>query len=179
MGGRGSGNRLHPGAKSTTDDYRTLDVRRWSQEGMVRPGYCGGWQWTRNGEIVASIWMRAETGHVVLTDWHRSESGGMGGRTVPGAHRANAVQLWRLALMVHLPSARLRSARGYPLRRGHLRLSALLPSRLHQLTRGRGRPCSKTRGQAPRAPRLEARCPQWGGRKGEMDAVADLRTAGG
>ena len=41
MGGPGSGNRCHYGAKSLTDDYRSLDVRRWAREGMLRPGYCG------------------------------------------------------------------------------------------------------------------------------------------
>ena len=59
MGGPGSGNRWRYGAKSTTDDYRTLDVRRWAREGVLRPGYWGGWQWTRNGETVASSIRRA------------------------------------------------------------------------------------------------------------------------
>ena len=43
MGGPGSGNRWRYGAKSTTDDYRILDVRRWAREGVLRPGYWGGW----------------------------------------------------------------------------------------------------------------------------------------
>jgi hypothetical protein len=72
MGGPGSGNRWHYGAKSITDDYRTLDVRRWAREGMLRPGYWGGWQWTRNGEVAASIRMRAEEGRVILMYRHRS-----------------------------------------------------------------------------------------------------------
>jgi len=72
MGGLGSGNRWRYGAKSTTDDHRTLDVRRWAREGMLRPGYCGGWQWTRDGETVASIQMRAEQDRVILIYKHRS-----------------------------------------------------------------------------------------------------------
>ena len=32
MGGPGSGNRWRYGAKSTTEDYRTLDVRRLARE---------------------------------------------------------------------------------------------------------------------------------------------------
>lgn len=71
MGGLGSGSRWRYGAKSTTDDYRTLDVRRWAREGMLRPGYQGGWHWTRDGETVASIQMRAEQGRVILTYRHR------------------------------------------------------------------------------------------------------------
>jgi hypothetical protein len=72
MGGPGSGNRWRYGAKSTTDDYRTLDVRRWAREGVLVPGYRGGWQWARNGEIVASIQMRAEQDRVILNYRHRS-----------------------------------------------------------------------------------------------------------
>jgi len=42
MGGPGSGNRWRYGAKSTTDDYRILDVRRWARDinpdaGRARP----------------------------------------------------------------------------------------------------------------------------------------------
>lgn len=66
MGGPGSGNRWRYDARSTTDDYRTLDVRRWARAGVLRPGYRGGWQWTRHGEVIASIRMRAEPGRVIL-----------------------------------------------------------------------------------------------------------------
>ncbi len=72
MGGSGSGNRWHYGAKSTTDDYRTLDVRYLARNGMLRPGYGGGLQWTRIGETVGSIRMRAEPGQVILMYRHRS-----------------------------------------------------------------------------------------------------------
>src|SRR6202047_5304092 len=75
MGGPGSGNRWRYGAKSATDDYRTLDVRRWAREGVLRPGYWGGWHWTRNGETVASIQMRAEQDRVILIYRHRSGDG--------------------------------------------------------------------------------------------------------
>ena len=75
MGGSGSGNRWRYGAKSTTDDYRTLDVRRWAREGVLAPGYWGGWQWTRDGETVASIQMRAEQDRMILIYRHRSGDG--------------------------------------------------------------------------------------------------------
>ncbi|MGH8542022.1 MAG: hypothetical protein ACRETW_16150 [Stenotrophobium sp.] len=71
MGGPGSGNRWRSGGKSTTDDYRTLDVRRWAQAGVLRHGYWGGWQWTRDGETVASIQMRTEYDCVTLIYRHR------------------------------------------------------------------------------------------------------------
>jgi hypothetical protein len=73
MGGPGSGNRWRYGAKSTTDDYRTLDVRRFEGAGMLTPGgRRAGWQWTRDGETVASIQMRAEQDRVFLIYRHRS-----------------------------------------------------------------------------------------------------------
>ncbi len=75
MGGPGSGNRWRHGAKSTTDDYRSLDVRRWAREGMLRPGYWGGWQWMRRGEVVSSLRMRADIDRVILMYRHRSGGG--------------------------------------------------------------------------------------------------------
>ena len=75
MRGPGSGNRCHYGAKSLTDDYRSLDVRRWAREGMLRPGYCGSWQWMRNGEVLASIQMPAEADRVILIYRHRDGGG--------------------------------------------------------------------------------------------------------
>jgi hypothetical protein len=75
MGGSASGNRWRYGAKSTTDDYRILDVRRLAREGMLTPGYWGGWEWMRDGETVASIQMRAEQDRVVLVYRHRSGGG--------------------------------------------------------------------------------------------------------
>ena len=74
MGGPGSGNRWHYGAKVTTNDYRTLDVRHLAREGVLRPGYSCSWKWTRDGETVASIQMRAEQDRVILI--YRQRSGG-------------------------------------------------------------------------------------------------------
>ena len=79
MGGSGSGNRWRSGVKSTTEDYRTLDVRRWAREGILRPGYRGSWQWRRDGEVVAWIQMQVEHDHVILIYRHRS--GEENGRT--------------------------------------------------------------------------------------------------
>ena len=85
-----------PGAKSTTGDYRTLDVRRWAREGMLKPGYWGGWQWTRDGETMASIQVRAEQDRVILNYRHRS-----GDAEWKDEHYA--VQPRRFACVVHLP----------------------------------------------------------------------------
>ena len=72
MGGLGSGRHWHYGAKSTTHNYYSLDVRRWAREGILRSGYRGSWQWTRNGEVVASIQMCSEKDRVILIYRHRS-----------------------------------------------------------------------------------------------------------
>lgn len=77
MGGPGSGNRWRSGAKSTTEDYRTLDVRRWARERILSPGYRGSWQWGRDGELVAWIQMQVEHERVILIYRHRS-GGGIG-----------------------------------------------------------------------------------------------------
>jgi hypothetical protein len=72
MGGLNSGRRWHYGAKDTTDDYRSIDVRRWQRDGLLTPGQAFGWQWSREGEVVASIRVRAEADRVVLNYRHRS-----------------------------------------------------------------------------------------------------------
>jgi len=72
MGGFGSGRRY---GKNTTDSYRTLDVRRLQRDGLLIPGHAFGWNWTRNGETVASIQMKTETDRVNLMYSHRSGGG--------------------------------------------------------------------------------------------------------
>src|SRR5262245_29230451 len=71
MGGSGSGNRWRYGTKSTTDDYRRLDVRRLAKMGVLRAGYSGGCQWTSDGEVIASIQMRTEADRIILNYQHR------------------------------------------------------------------------------------------------------------
>ncbi|MDH4301522.1 MAG: hypothetical protein OEV51_05545 [Nitrospira sp.] len=71
----GSGRRWHYGANDTTDDYRTIDVRRWQRDGFLTPGRTFGWQWTRHGEVTASIQVRVETDRVCLIYRHRNRSG--------------------------------------------------------------------------------------------------------
>ncbi len=72
MGGFGSGRRY---GKNTTDSYRTLDVRRLQRDGLLIPGHAFGWNWTRNGEVVASIQMRTEVDRLILMYSHRSGGG--------------------------------------------------------------------------------------------------------
>ena len=72
MGGVGIGRRWHFGASDTTDDYRSIDVRRWRRDGLLSPHQSFGWQWSRHGEVVASIQVRTEPDRVILTYRHRS-----------------------------------------------------------------------------------------------------------
>lgn len=71
MGGLGSGRRWQSG-KDITDDYRSLDARRWQRDGLLTPGQAFGWHWSRGGEKVASIDVRTEPGHLILSYRHRN-----------------------------------------------------------------------------------------------------------
>lgn len=72
MGGRGSGRHWHYGAADTTDAYRCLDIRRWQRDGFLTPGRSFGWQWTWDGEQVASINVHSEVDRVTLSYRHRA-----------------------------------------------------------------------------------------------------------
>lgn len=72
MGGIGSGRQFYWGARTKTTDYRSIDIRRWHRDGLLEPGLAYGWEWKRNGEVVASIRVRTETGRVILSYKHRS-----------------------------------------------------------------------------------------------------------
>lgn len=71
MGGRGSGRRWHVDPKDTTDNYRSIDVRRWNRDGLLKPPQSFSWAWSRRGEKVASIGVRTETDRVILIYRHR------------------------------------------------------------------------------------------------------------
>ncbi len=72
MGGIGSGRHWHYGAKDTTSDYQALDVRRWRRDGFLNANQSFGCQWSRHGEVFASIRVRTETNRVILTYRHRN-----------------------------------------------------------------------------------------------------------
>ena len=71
MGGMGSGRYRHLGAKDSTDDFRSIDVRRWKRDGLLEPHQSFGWQWSQRGEVVASIRVRTEINRVILSYRHR------------------------------------------------------------------------------------------------------------
>lgn len=71
MGGYGSG---RPGWRPKAEQFRSLDITRLRKAGVLRPGHSGGWQWSVDGEKVASIGLRAETGRLILI--YRTRPGG-------------------------------------------------------------------------------------------------------
>ncbi len=66
MGGFGSG-RPSGSGRGKVEACRSIDVNRLHREGCLRAGWMGSWQWTRDGEQVASINLRAEHDRLHLT----------------------------------------------------------------------------------------------------------------
>ncbi|MGZ8927245.1 MAG: hypothetical protein ACXW03_02175 [Methylobacter sp.] len=63
MGGFGSGRKF---GADCTEDYRSIDIRRWQRDGYLVPGRYINWQWSRNGEKIAAISAKVETGRIRL-----------------------------------------------------------------------------------------------------------------
>jgi hypothetical protein len=59
----------------TTDSCHSIDVRRWQRAGTLWPGSWRSWQWSRDGEVTASIQVRAEADRVVLAYRYREHGG--------------------------------------------------------------------------------------------------------
>ena len=75
MGGMNSGRR-DQGGKKTTEDCRSLDVRKFQRDGLLKNGKSFGWNWTRNGEKMASIQVQVKDNRVILDyrhQWNGSE----------------------------------------------------------------------------------------------------------
>lgn len=66
MGGFGSGRPAGSG-RVAAECCRAIDVNRLQAERCLHPGWPGGWQWTHEGETVASINVRAETDRLHLS----------------------------------------------------------------------------------------------------------------
>ena len=65
MGGMGSGRR-YQGGRSTTENYRPLDVRKLHKAGLLTAGHVALWNWYSRGELRASIQVQAREDHVSL-----------------------------------------------------------------------------------------------------------------
>ena len=73
MGGMNSGRR-DQGGKKTTEDCRSLDVRKLQRDGLLNNGSSFGWSWTRNGEKIASIQLKVGDNRVTLDYRHQRSS---------------------------------------------------------------------------------------------------------
>ena len=67
MGGFGSTRWARTSTKDTVESVRSLDNNRLNRAGCLRPEYWGGWQWSRDGERVADIRLRAEAQRLILS----------------------------------------------------------------------------------------------------------------
>jgi hypothetical protein len=72
MGGFGSGRKF---GADCTEDYRSIDIRRWQRDGYLVPGRYIDWQWSRNGEKIAAINVKVETGQLRLIYNFRRNNG--------------------------------------------------------------------------------------------------------
>ena len=68
MGGYGSG---RTGWKSKVQHCRSLDVNKMNKAGGLKPGYSGSWQWSEDGEQVASIGFSAAKTKITLNYRYR------------------------------------------------------------------------------------------------------------
>jgi hypothetical protein len=75
MGGSGSTRWGWTSTKNTVEGNHPLDINRLNRAGCLRPGYYGGWQWTRDGEQIASIRFRRDRDRLVLSYRIRQHSG--------------------------------------------------------------------------------------------------------
>ena len=74
MGGITSGGRYHYNTKSTTNEYRSIDIRRFHRDGLLRPGQSFVWNWSINNIVNSSIKMSVEENEVTLTYQHQSSN---------------------------------------------------------------------------------------------------------
>lgn len=66
MGGFGSGRHSRFG-RATVESCRSIDVNRLNRTGCLAVGWSGAWQWTVDGEKVASINLSTRDDHLQLT----------------------------------------------------------------------------------------------------------------
>lgn len=69
MGGYGSG---RYGGKNKVQHCRSLDVNKMNKAGGLKPGFSGSWQWSEDGEKVASIGFSSSENRIDLNYKYRS-----------------------------------------------------------------------------------------------------------
>jgi hypothetical protein len=103
MGGFGSTRWNWSGTKDAGEANPSLDINRLNRAGCLRPGYRGGWEWTRDGEQVASLrfWREAKGLSYHIGSASTAGNGGMSNsRRQSSGCRADS------AALAHISSAR-------------------------------------------------------------------------
>jgi hypothetical protein len=75
MGGFGSTRWGSTSTSGMVEGARSLDINRLNRAGCLRAGYYGGWEWTRDGERVASIQFWRKEDRLVLSYRVRQSDG--------------------------------------------------------------------------------------------------------
>jgi hypothetical protein len=163
----GTGNEPH-----FTNEYLSLDVRWLQRQRVLAPGRGFKLQSARDGELLATVEVPAAGPDPPPPGARRR----MGGKVLRGALGVDTLHLWRRAGVVSLPGGWLRAARGDPVRRPDLRLSALLRADLPYPATGGLRALGLEGGEDPGAAGLAEQVQQ---RQAEGDALAHVRAAGG
>jgi hypothetical protein len=85
VGGLGSGEWDRSDAKRTVHEYRSIDVRRWPRDGLLRPGCSFVWGWSVNDEVVAMIAVRVKRARLILAYrfWETGKTPEIVAKTVP------------------------------------------------------------------------------------------------
>lgn len=64
------------GTKRSTDDMHTLDIRKLHRAGLLKPGQYLTWNWSRRGNVVASIGGTVDTINSVTLNYRTRPYGG-------------------------------------------------------------------------------------------------------
>ena len=178
MGGLGSG-RPSGSGRAKVEGCRSLDVNRLHREGCVRAGWSGIWQWTRDGERVAWINLRAEFDRLHLTyrvrigggDWEDIDESV---RVVRVACQFGGTRPYFICPGV-VNGRALRPARRQAVRaRSLFRVPALLSARVCQPERGRAEALDAPREQDQATPRRQCRNSLAVSAEAEGDVAANL-----
>lgn len=74
MGGIGSGRHYRWDTKDTTEDYRSIDIRRWYRDKLLIPNQTFITSWSRDGEIISSIEVHTQQQHITLSYRRRNSN---------------------------------------------------------------------------------------------------------
>ncbi len=168
--------------RDTVEACRSIDVNRLHKTGCLRAGWAGGWQWTSDGEKVASINLRAEADRLHLSYRVRIGGGEWEDVAETVAHRPRALPLRRCRPYFICPGVVNGIACGRRVAKLHgagalFPVPPLLSPRPCQPERGRMGPDAAARQQDQTAPRWRSRHGRAIPAEAEGHVAANLRAA--